>query len=315
MKSISVIVPIKNEQDTLVQFFNRLIPVLENIFSKYEVICVNDGSTDRSLEIINNFCMINKNIKLLNLSKNFGAYNAVRAGSTIVENELSLWLAADLQDPPELLLEMQSYIEKGYDVVWGVRKSRKDPIIRKLLTNVFYKILNLVSEIPYPPKGVDLCLMNSKVRILFNNLNEKSGFIQALVINLGFNQKFIEYERADRFAGVSKWNSYIKLFHMAIEMISTTSNFPINSMLYLGIIGLPIVLLKFIYDFFNFQTELQLIVNLLLILLFTILLVGGWLGLYIFKSLSEVRNRPIFYIENTLNLSKNQLKIFNSQYE
>lgn len=315
MKSISVIVPIKNEQDTLVQFFNRLIPVLENIFSKYEVICVNDGSTDRSLEIINNFCMINKNIKLLNLSKNFGAYNAVRAGSTIVENELSLWLAADLQDPPELLLEMQSYIEKGYDVVWGVRKSRKDPIIRKLLTNVFYKILNLVSKIPYPPKGVDLCLMNSKVRILFNNLNEKSGFIQALVINLGFNQKFIEYDRADRFAGVSKWNSYIKLFHMAIEMISTTSNFPINSMLYLGIIGLPIVLLKFIYDFFNFQTELQLIVNLLLILLFTILLVGGWLGLYIFKTLSEVRNRPIFYIENTLNLSKNQLKIFNSQYE
>ena len=187
MNTVSVVVPIKDEEENISQLFERLVPIVDKNFDSYEILCIDDGSEDDTVQKIKTFCLKNKNIKLVSLSKNFGAFNAVRAGSVIAEKELTFWIAADLQDPPEILIEMKEYIENGFEVVWGLRAERKDPIIRKVLTGIFYKFLNLTSENDYPPKGVDMCLMTKNVRDKFNNLSEKSGFIQSLIINFGLN--------------------------------------------------------------------------------------------------------------------------------
>tara|TARA_B000000475_G_scaffold142407_1_gene114680 strand:- start:506 stop:1453 length:948 start_codon:yes stop_codon:yes gene_type:complete len=306
MSSISIIVPVNNESENLNNFFNRLLPVLEENFIDYEVLFVNDGSEDNSAEIILKLCEVNSNIKLINLSRNFGAYNAVRAGSMLAEKDLTFWIAADLQDPPEFLTEMKNYISKGFDVVWGIRKERKDPLVRRILSNLFYFLLNKVSDTPYPPKGVDMCLMSAKVRKSFNNLTEKSGFIQSLVMNLGFNQKFIEYDRNKRVRGVSKWRSYRKLYDMASEMLITSSKFPFNQLLYLGTFGIPVALIKLVYSLVLQNGHSQLLIDLLIFLIAFIAFVSGWLGLYIYRTLVEVRNRPLYYLNNFQNLSKKQ---------
>ena len=306
MSSISIIVPVNNEEENLQNFYQRTSLVLEKNFSNYEIIFVNDGSVDNSENIIAEFCKVNKSIKLINLSRNFGAYNAVRAGTMLAENELTFWIAADLQDPPEFLVEMNNFIKEGFEVVWGIRKERKDPIIRKFFSSVFYFLLNKVSDTPYPPKGVDLCLMTSKVRNSFNNLSEKSGFIQSLVMNLGYKQKFIEYDRKKRIKGLSKWRSYRKLYDMASEMLITSSRFPFNQLLYFGTLGIPIILIKLIYSVIQQSGSTQIIIELLIFLILFISFISGWLGLYIYRTLVEVRNRPLYYLNDYINLSPEQ---------
>lgn len=312
MSTISIVVPVNNEGENLVNFYDRIFPVINNNFDGYEILFINDGSDDNSEKIIKNLCDRDLNVKLINLSRNFGAYNAVRAGSKLAENDLTFWIAADLQDPPEFLVEMKQNIEEGYDVVWGIRKERKDPFFRKFFSNIFYFLLNKVSDTPYPPKGVDLCLMTSKVRYSFNSLSEKSGFIQSLVMNLGFKQKFVEYDRTKRLKGVSKWRSYRKLYDMASEMLITSSRFPFNQLLYIGTIGLPVSVVKISYSVFVKSDSSQLIIELIIFLTLFIAFVSGWIGLYIYRTLVEVRNRPLFYLENYKNLSENQIIKFNN---
>ena len=310
LDTISVIVPIKDEAENISNLFDRLIPTVSSNFEDYEILCINDGSVDETVSKIERYCQENKNIKLISLSKNFGAFNAVRAGSLLAEKELTFWIAADLQDPPEILTDMKNYIYEGFDVVWGLRTERKDPLFRKILTNIFYKILNFTSEEDYPPKGVDMCLMTKQVREKFNNLNEKSGFIQSLIINFGFKQHFIEYKREKRTTGVSKWRNYRKLSKMAVEMLSTTSNFPINFLLFFGTLGSFVSFVKLLYTFIFAYTDLKVIVDLLIFLIFFFSFVTGWLGIYIHNILSEVRDRPLFYVSKQSNLSKKQINIF-----
>ena len=137
MNTVSVIVPIKDEEQNIGQLFERLIPVVEKNFDDYEILCIDDGSEDNTVHKIKTFCLDNKNIKLVSLSKNFGAFNAVRAGSMIAEKELTFWIAADLQDPPEILTEMKEYIENGFEVVWGLRAEEKTRLLEKFLLAFF----------------------------------------------------------------------------------------------------------------------------------------------------------------------------------
>ena len=310
MNTVSVIVPIKDEEQNIGQLFERLIPVVEKNFDDYEILCIDDGSEDNTVHKIKTFCLDNQNIKLVSLSKNFGAFNAVRAGSMIAEKELTFWIAADLQDPPEILTEMKEYIENGFEVVWGLRAERKDPIIRKVLTGIFYKFLNLTSENDYPPKGVDMCLMTKNVRDKFNNLSEKSGFIQSLIINFGFKQHFIQYNREKRNRGVSKWSNYRKLTKMAVEMVTTSSSFPINFLLFIGTLGLTGSFIKIIHTIFLNYSQLNFLTDFVIFFFFFFCFISGWLGTYTYNVLSEVRNRPLFYFANQFNLSDNQLKTF-----
>lgn len=310
LNTVSVIIPIKDEADNISNLFERLLPVVENNFDEYEILCINDGSEDKTAINIEKFAAVNKNIKLVSLSRNFGAFNAVRAGSLLAEKNLTFWLAADLQDPPEILVDMNKFINRGFDVVWGLRAERKDPLFRKLLTSFFYKILNFTSEEDYPPKGVDMCLMTKQVREKFNKLNEKSGFIQSLIINFGFKQHFIEYTREKRTTGFSKWRNYRKLSKMAVEMLATTSNFPINFLLLFGTLGGLFSSIKLIYTIFFNYSENGLIIDLLIFFIFFFCFVTGWLGVYIYNTLSEVRNRPLFYVWNQKNLSEKQIEIF-----
>ncbi len=310
LNTISVIIPIKDEAENIGNLFDRLLPVVENNFDEYEVLCINDGSEDETVSKIEEYCRNNKNIKLISLSKNFGAFNAVRAGSLLAEKELTFWIAADLQDPPEILVDMKEHINEGFDVVWGLRTERKDPVFRKILTSIFYKILNFTSEEDYPPKGVDMCLMTKQVKDKFNNLNEKSGFIQSLVINFGFKQHFIEYTREKRNTGVSKWRNYRKLSKMAVEMLATTSNFPINFLLFFGTLGSFATFIKIIYTIFFAYSEMQILIDILIFFIFFFSFVSGWLGIYIHNILSEVRDRPLFYVWNQLNLSEEQIEIY-----
>jgi len=310
LNTVSVLVPIKDEEENISQLFERLVPIVDKNFDSYEILCIDDGSEDGTVQKIKTFCLENKNIKLVSLSKNFGAFNAVRAGSVIAEKELTFWIAADLQDPPEILIEMKKYIENGYEVVWGQRAERRDPIIRKTLTTIFYKFLNLTSENDYPPKGVDMCLMTKNVRDKFNNLSEKSGFIQSLIINFGFKQHFIQYNRKKRNKGVSKWRSYRKLTKMAIEMVTTSSSFPINFLLFVGSFGLLGSFVKILHTIFVNYSQLNFLTDFMIFSFFFFCFVSGWLGTHTYNVLSEVRNRPPFYFSNQFNLSDNQLKIF-----
>ena len=155
-----------------------------------------------------------------------------------------------------------------------------------------------------------MCLMTKQVREKFNKLNEKSGFIQSLIINFGFKQHFIEYTREKRTTGSSKWRNYRKLSKMAVEMLATTSNFPINFLLFFGTLGSLFSSIKFIYTMFFNYSEIRILIDLLVFFMFFFSFVTGWLGVYIYNILSEVRNRPLFYVWDQKNLSEKQIEIY-----
>ena len=211
MDSISIVIPSYNESENINELYKRITEVIKKInVKKYEIIFVENGSKDNSLELLKKINSENKSVKIISLSRNFGYQSAIAVGLKYSENDYVCVMDGDLQDPPEMILKFIDKMKEGYDVVYGIRSKRKTSFFKKIFYNLFYEIYSKLSEIDVPKKAGDFCLMSKKVVKNLNSLSEKNLFIRGLRSWVGFKQIGVEYERDERYLG--KTNFFPKYF-------------------------------------------------------------------------------------------------------
>ncbi|RJP60590.1 MAG: glycosyltransferase [Candidatus Auribacter fodinae] len=313
-KLISVIIPAYNEEDVLDQLIERLIKALESWEDDNEILFVDDGSRDRTWEIIKKYNKKYKNIKGIKFSRNFGHQAAVTAGLNYVKGDAALVIDADLQDPPELLLEFINKWKEGYDVIYAVRKKRKESLFKKISYFLFYRLLQKLSEIKIPLDSGDFCLMDRKVIDKLNELPEKRRFIRGLRAWVGFKQTKLEYERPARVGGEPKY-SIIKLIELALNGLLSFSSLPLRFASIMGLIfagtsffGFIFFLVYRIFDLTLFGYKITQTAGITTILL-TVLFLGGIqlitigiIGEYVGRIFEEIKGRPTYILGDTLGI-------------
>ena len=301
---LSVVSPVYNEENNIDYFFDKILPVLDSLEVSYEVICINDGSTDGTIHKILAFHQINPRIKLINLSRNFGKDNALTAGLHYASGRAVVPIDIDLQDPPELIESLLSKWREGYDVVYAVRKKRHgETLMKRLTASLFYKFINLFSETPIPPNTGDFRLLDRKVVKILNQIPERTRFMKGLFAWVGFKQIGIPYDRQPRHLGKTKWNFW-KLWNFALDGITLFSTSGLKIWSY---VGLTISMLSFLYAMFLVIRTLILgrdvpgYASIMVVVLFLgglQLISLGILGEYLGRVYAEVKKRPLYIVSD-----------------
>jgi len=301
--TISIVCPCYNEEEVIEIFLEHVEPILKKVNKSYEIIFINDGSTDKTLEVLLNAKNKHENIRIINLSRNFGKEAALSAGLDHVNGELAIPIDVDLQDPPELIISFIQKWEEGYDVVLAKRIDRStDSISKKLSAKYFYKIHNKISDISIPDNVGDYRLMNRKVVEALKNLPENQRFMKGLFAWVGYKTTIVEYKREARVAGHSSFSGW-KLWNFALDGIASFSTAPLRIWLYIGML---ISLIAFLYGSVIIVKTLVFGIDLpgYASLLTTILFLGGIqlisigiLGEYIGRIYKEAKRRPIYIID------------------
>lgn len=302
---ISVVVPIYNEEESLRECNNRLLNVLDNIQSDYEIIYVNDGSKDTSLTILKELAKNNKKIKVLSFSRNFGHQAAVSAGIEHSKGDCVVLIDGDLQDPPELINDMISKWNEGFDVVYGKRSKRNgETWFKKISAKMFYRTINQVSDIDIPKDTGDFRLMDRRVVDAFLKMPEKNRFIRGMVSWVGFNQVAIEYERDKRYAGITKY-PLKKMINFAKDGIVSFSKKPLKFITQAGLwfISLSIVMLMTMSIVIGFKGyEWLLIINSIMFFSGIQMFSLGIIGEYIGRIYDEAKDRPLYIVKDSINI-------------
>lgn len=299
---LSIVVPMWNESDVLDRFFARVEPVIESVTGDYEILCIDDGSTDDTYARLEAQRARNPRIRLIGLSRNFGKENALSAGLDFAAGQAVIPMDADLQDPPEIVPEMVAQWREGYDVVLARRASREGESWAKRSTaHAFYRLIGRLSQIEIPENVGDFRLMDRRVVEALANLPERSRFMKGVFAWLGFRQAVIEYAREPRAAGIAKQN-WPRLFALAIDGIVSFSAFPLKIWSYLGF---AVAVLAAIYGVYIIVRTLTLgadvpgYASILVVTLFMngLVLIGlGVLGEYMARIFTEVKRRPVYVI-------------------
>jgi len=233
---LSVVVPFYNEEEGCPAFFAHLLPILEGITADYEVVCVNDGSTDRTRQLVTMEHLRNPRIKLVDLSRNFGKEQALTAGLDHARGQAVIPLDADLQDPPEVIPELVARWREGFDVVLAVRADRRsDTLLKRVTAGLFYRLMRRVSDPAIPADVGDFRLLDRRVVDALKLLPERTRFMKGLFAWLGFRQSRVEYTRTARRAGTSKW-PYWRLWNLAVEGLVSFSTLPLRIWTYVGLL-------------------------------------------------------------------------------
>lgn len=310
MDKISVIIPVYFNEDTLANTYSELRKVCDENSSKfdYELILVDDGSKDNSFAIMKELAAKDSKIKLVKLSKNHGAYIAVLAGMKYATGDAVTDLPADLQDPPTLVAQLyDKWIEENrVAMVFGVRTTRKDPLLTKIYSYFFYKLFRAFVLPEYPDKGFDCFFINGKQKDLIVQMDEKNSHLTAQIVWLGFKQVYVYYQRLERPSGKSRWTLF-KKFKLAFDTFFGFSGRPLRIASLLGMsvsmVGFLMAIYIFIMKIFS-DAPLFGIPALMVTILITgglILLSIGIVGEYMWRNFDETRKRPSFIIEETLN--------------
>jgi glycosyltransferase involved in cell wall biosynthesis len=307
---LSVIAPMYNEEKNIDHFFAKLLPVLESLDLSYEVICIDDGSTDGTINKILEYYKINPIIKLIKLSRNFGKDNALTAGLHYARGKAVVPIDSDLQDPPELIKSFLSKWREGYDVVYAVREKRHgDSIMKRLTANLFYKFINLFSETRIPPNTGDYRLLDRRVVEVLNQIPERTRFMKGLFAWVGFKQIGIPYDRQPRHLGRTKWNFW-KLWNFALDGITLFSTSGLKVWSY---VGLFISMLSFLYATFLIIRTLILGIDVpgYASIMVVILFLGGLqlvslgiLGEYLGRVYAEVKKRPPYIVSECIGFDR-----------
>lgn len=314
MKKISIIVPCYNEEEALPLFYKEVNKVSETMDEEFEFIFVNDGSSDKTLEVIKNLAKLDERCKYINFSRNFGKEAAMYAGLELSTGDYVTLMDADLQDPPSLLPKMLKLIkEEGYDSVGTRRVTRKgEPPIRSFFARMFYKIINKMSKVEMVDGARDYRLMTRQMTNAIINLKEYNRYSKGLFSFVGFNTKWLEYENVQRVAGETKW-SFWKLFLYAIDGIVAFTTAPLTIAAIMGLIFCLIAFIMIIViiiktlafgDPTSGWPSLACIIFLVSgIQLFAL----GIIGQYLSKTYLETKKRPIYIIKET-NISERNNK-------
>ena len=308
---ISIVIPILNEQENLNQLKERLIQASPLWNEDFEIILVDDGSNDKSLEIMKSFSSNDNRFRIIKLSRNFGHQAAISAGIKMSKGDAVIVMDGDLQDPPEELPRFLKKWREGFHVVYAIRKNRKEAWYKKIAYKVFYRLLSKISDIEIPLDSGDFCVMDRKVvDILNDKILEQNRFVRGLRAYAGFKQIGVEYDRAERAAGQVKY-TFKKLLQLALNGLFDFSAFPLRLATYLGLIvsffsffsGI-FFLIHRIFDFKIFghsPADVPGIASLALGVFFlggVTLLVLGIIGEYLGRIYFEVKKRPFYIIED-----------------
>ncbi len=314
MEKISIIVPCYNEEEALPLFYKEINKVSETMDEEFEFIFVNDGSKDKTLEVIKNLSTLDKRCKYINFSRNFGKEAAMYAGLELSTGDYITLMDADLQDPPSLLPKMLKLIkEEDYDSVGTRRVTRKgEPPIRSFFARMFYKIINKMSKVEMVDGARDYRLMTRQMTDAIINLKEYNRYSKGLFSFVGFNTKWLEYENVQRVAGETKW-SFWKLFLYAIDGIVAFTTTPLTIAAIMGLIFCLIAFIMIIViivktiafgDPTSGWPSLACIIFLVSgVQLFAL----GIIGQYLSKTYLETKKRPIYIIKET-NISERNNK-------
>lgn len=309
---ISIIIPTYNEEILIAESYRRLSDVLGNLKNYYyELVFINDGSSDKTIDILRYIATNDRNVKILNFSRNFGHQAAVSAGLKHCNGDLAVIIDADLQDPPEVIPQMLNiYEEENCNVVYGVRNKRKGESFFKLFTaKVFYRLLNSLSDVSFPVDTGDFRLIDRNVINAFNGLNEKNKYIRGLISWLGYKQCPVYYNREARFAGETKY-PFKKMLKFASIGLFYFSKKPLKIATSVGFMSIIVGLILALWLFINYIFDIGHVVSgwtstIIIIIFFggVQLLTIGVLGQYIGSLFDEVKNRPEFIISEKINFN------------
>lgn len=300
---LSIVIPCKNEADNLEHLFGRLTQTLDPLQLSYELVCVNDGSQDNTLEKLLTFHQRDPRIKVINLSRCFGKEIALTAGIDYTLGRAVIPIDADLQDPPELIPEMLELWRQGYQVVYAVRRSRQgESWLKQFTANGFYHVIDQLSQVRIPRNTGDFRLLDRQVVEAIKQMRERTRFMKGIFAWVGYRQTAIFYDRAPRFRGKTQWN-YWRLWNLAMEGITSFSSWPLRVWSYLG---LGISLLALLYGLFLvirtllFGSDVPGYASLAVIMLFLggIQLISlGVIGEYLGRIFEEVKGRPLYLVQ------------------
>jgi dolichol-phosphate mannosyltransferase len=306
---ISLIVPIYNEELVIDEFRSRIVPVLEKTNESFEVICVNDGSRDRSADMLDALCAADPRFKALHFSRNFGHQAAVTAGMSVASGQCAIIIDADLQDPPELIQALLDKWREGFEVVYAQRRARAgESRMKRGTAFMFYRLLGRVTEIDVPVDTGDFCLIDRKVLDAMNAMPEHNRYLRGLRAWVGFRQTAVQFDRAERHAGVTKY-PLRRMMRLALDGFFSLSKTPLRLAFWLGFVSAGVSLLL----------AIGLLIGRLVggpspgrgwaVMIVIVLFVGGIqlvcigaLGEYIGRIYDEVRQRPLYVIARTSGL-------------
>lgn len=307
---ISVVVPAMNEEENVQPFYDSVKAVTNSLPDfQWELLFVDDGSTDSTVELIQALIETDSSVRVLKLSRNFGSYAAIKAGFDNARGEAVISISADLQDPPELFRDFTAKWQEGYHIVWGVRGQRDDPWSKTFLANIFYRLVRRLALADLPEHGMDCGLFDRKVVDVFREIRDQNSITFMTVYWMGFHQAQVPYHRKARQFGITKW-PVGKRIKSALDVITSFSYLPLRLSSYVGVVISCIAFLGALIILFN-----KLVLNigewgwpsLMVTMLFlsgTQLLVIGILGEYLWRIGSEVRGRPQYIVMEEFGFDK-----------
>lgn len=301
---LSVVIPLHNEAANLDQLFARLLPVLEHLNLRYEIICVDDGSTDSGVTRLLELRQRIPSLKLVSLSRNFGKDIALSAGFDYARGAAVVPLDADLQDPPEFIDQMVAKWREGFDVVYATRRRREgESVVKRATARYFYRIFDRITDIPIPHDTGDFRLLDRRVVDVLVRLPERTRFMKGLFAWVGFRQTALFYDREPRHAGKTKWN-YWRLWNFAIDAVTSFSSLPLKVWSYLGLV---VSIFSFLYALFLASLKISRGIDvpgyasLMVAVLFfggVQLITLGIMGEYLARMYNEVKGRPLYLVRD-----------------
>ncbi|GBE74786.1 glycosyltransferase family 2 protein [Microcystis aeruginosa LEGE 11464] len=312
MPKYSLIIPIYNEEETIPELYRRLSAVMDSLDDSVELILINDGSRDRSLNLMRELQERDARVCYISFARNFGHQAAVTAGLNFARGQVIVVLDADLQDPPELIPKMIESWQAGYHVVYAQRtKRKKESWFKRLTAYVFYRLLRRLADVDIPADTGDFCLMDRQVVDLLNSMPERNRYIRGLRAWIGFRQTAVKFERDPRFAGEVKY-TFKKSLALAINSLVSFSKIPLRISTYLGLFSALIALLMALLVLYWRLQQPDSPVTGLATILIAVFFLGsvqlisiGILGEYIGRIYEEVKGRPAYTIAEIAGLEIN----------
>jgi dolichol-phosphate mannosyltransferase len=301
----SVIIPVYNEEENVYALYERVTGVMEKLSPDYELLFINDGSRDKTFPLVKALSVNDSRVKYINLSRNFGHQIAVSAGLDACQGDRVVIIDADLQDPPELIAEMDQKMSDGFQVVYARRRKREGESVSKLLTaRLFYRLLANIASIDIPLDTGDFRIMDRKVVNVLKAMPEQNKFLRGQISWIGFRQTFVEYDRSERHGGKTGY-TYAKMFRFALDGITSFSDAPLRLASWMGFVVSGFAFLALIYAFWGKFVLHQSVPGWASIIVSVLFLGGiqllslGFIGEYLSRISANVKQRPLYIVDET----------------